>query len=103
MTSVLTAARRDVSVYVRGEEPISRVELVWNVAFPKDALFYCGAWERTYANAGWYRSDDSAAPQSGWKPWYFLVNDGERTDGYGLKVQPGAFGAWKVEPGRGAP
>ena len=92
--------RSDVTVLVRGEDSISKVELVWNVAFPKDALFYCGAWERTYSNAGWYKMDDKEAPQRGWKPWYFLVNDGERTDGYGLKVQPSVFGAWKVEPGR---
>ncbi len=94
------SARRDVFVYVSGEEPISKVELVWNVPLPKDALVYCGDWERTYAKAGWYRMGDSAAPNGGWKPWYFLVNDGNRTDGYGLMVQPNVFGAWKVEPGR---
>ncbi len=92
--------RREVFVEVSGESPISKVELVWNVAFPKDAKIYGGEWERTYGDAGWYRMDDKAAPHKGWKPWYFLVNDGSRTDGYGLVVQPNAFGAWKVEPGR---
>ena len=92
--------RREVAVYVSGEGPISKVELVWNAALPKDALIYGGEWERTYGTAGWYRMDDKAAPHDGWKPWYFLVSDGSRTDGYGLVVQPNAFGAWKVEPGR---
>ena len=91
--------RREVSVYVSGEGSVSKVELVWNVALPKDALIYGGDWERTYGTAGWYRMDDKAAPNEGWKPWYFLVNDGKRTDGYGLMVQPNAFGAWKVAPG----
>jgi len=91
--------RREVSVYVSGEGSVSKVELVWNVALPKDALIYGGDWERTYGTAGWYRMDDKAAPYEGWKPWYFLVNDGKRTDGYGLMVQPNAFGAWKVAPG----
>ena len=92
--------KRHVSVKVTGEEPISKVELVWNVALPKDALYYSGSWERTYGNAGWYRMDDKSAPRKGWLSWYFLASDGGRTDGYGLMVQPGAFGAWKVEPER---
>jgi len=94
------SSRSEVFVDVSGDGPISKVELVWNVALPKDAKIYGGEWERTYANAGWYRMDDKSAPHKGWKPWYFLVNDGTRTDGYGLVVQPNAFGAWKVEPER---
>ena len=92
--------RGEVAVYVTGDEPVSKVELVWDVAFPGYAMVYGGEWERTYANAGWYRLGDRSAPHGGWNPWYFLVNDGSRTDGYGLVVQPNAFGAWKVEPGR---
>ena len=92
--------KREVSVYVSGEKPVSRVELVWNAVFPKDTLFYCGAWERTYTNAGWYKMGDKSAPTKGWKPWYFMISNGKRTDGYGLMVQPNVFGAWKVEPNR---
>ena len=88
------------AVAVVGAEPISKVSLVWNVALPKDVLLYGGAWERTYGDAGWYGMDDAKAPMKGWKPWYFLANDGRRTDGYGLMVQPNVFGAWRVEPER---
>ncbi|MBR5548787.1 MAG: hypothetical protein IKU71_03555 [Kiritimatiellae bacterium] len=91
--------RREIFVYLSGEGPVSKVELVWNIAFPKESVVYGGDWERTYGDSGWFRIGDSSAPHEGWKPWYFLVNDGTRTDGYGLMVQPNAFAAWKIAPG----
>ena len=33
-------------------------------------------------------------------PWYVLLNDGERTYGFGVKVQPRAMCAWRIEPGK---
>ena len=37
----------------------------------------------------------------GWTvPWYVLLNDGKKTYGLGVKVQPRAMCAWRVEPGR---
>ena len=90
--------RREIFVYLSGEGPVSKVELVWNIAFPTGSVVYGGDWERNYGDSGWFRIGDSSAPHEGWKPWYFLVNDGTRTDGYGLMVQPNAFAAWKVAP-----
>lgn len=98
--STCFAFGHEVSVTVSGEAPISKVELIWNVSLPKDALVYGGDWERTYGDSGWFSIDGSSAPHDGWKPWYCLVNDGKRTDGYGLMVQPNAFGSWKVDPER---
>ncbi len=31
-------------------------------------------------------------------PWYVLLNDGKRTYGFGVKVQPRAMCSWRVEP-----
>ena len=42
--------RRDVSVYLSGEGAVSKVELIWNIAFPKEALIYGGDWERNYGD-----------------------------------------------------
>ena len=92
--------RQEVTVTISGEAPISKVELIWNASLPKNALVYGGDWERTYGDSGWFGIDGSSAPHDGWKPWYCLVNDGKRTDGYGLMVQPNAFGSWKVDPER---
>ena len=33
-------------------------------------------------------------------PWYVLLNDGKRTYGFGVKVQPRAMCAWRVTPGK---
>ena len=33
-------------------------------------------------------------------PWYVLLNDGNRTYGFGVKVQPRAMCAWRVGPGK---
>ena len=33
-------------------------------------------------------------------PWYVLLNDGTRTYGFGVKVQPRAMCAWRVVPGK---
>ena len=33
-------------------------------------------------------------------PWYALLHDGKRTYGFGVKVQPRAMCAWRVEPGK---
>ena len=30
-------------------------------------------------------------------PWYFLCKDGDRTDGYGVMVQPNAFASWRTD------
>ena len=33
-------------------------------------------------------------------PWYVLLHDGAKTYGFGVKVQPRAMCAWRVEPGK---
>ncbi|MBR4422845.1 MAG: hypothetical protein IKS68_01335, partial [Mailhella sp.] len=33
-------------------------------------------------------------------PWYTLLHDGKKTYGFGVKVQPRAMCAWRVEAGR---
>lgn len=98
--SPTTDPRREVAVTVSSETPVSKVELIWNVSLPKDALIHGGDWERTYGDSGWFRLEDESKPHGGWEPWYCLINDGKRTDGYGLMVQPNVFGSWKVEPER---
>ena len=32
-------------------------------------------------------------------PWYVLISDGAKTFGFGVKVQPNAICAWRIEPG----
>ena len=87
---LLPDGRGATSVRVRSAEPLTFVRLRWNANFANDVRFFGGDWERTYGGTGWTRS--AARPM----PWYFLVNSGGRTDGVGVKVQPGAFAVWIV-------
>lgn len=80
------------AVDVRAErEGLFAVNLEWPAAWSARARVLCDAWERSYGELGW--RDLSVACES---PWYFLVNDGARTDGYGVQVQPNALACWKV-------
>lgn len=74
----------------------SFVRLRWNVRIDGAIRVYGSVWERTYGDSAWRRVDDVHAPRNGSMAWYFLMTDGVRTDGYGVKVQPNAFASWKV-------
>lgn len=85
----------DGAVKIRCAQPLSQVRLSWPAALPADAKVLCGAFERTYGESGWIRIGATNAC-----PWYVLVTDGRRTDGYGLEVQPNVFAAWHVATNR---
>lgn len=54
------------------------------------------------------RTGEGLKAQSAWTPvgngktvpWYVLLNDGQKTYGLGVKVQPRAMCAWRIEPGK---
>ena len=54
------------------------------------------------------RTGEGLKAQSAWTtvgegktvPWYVLLNDGRKTYGLGVKVQPRAMCAWRIEPGK---
>ena len=78
----------------------SSVKLVWTVALGAETRVLGDMWERTYGDSAWRRVDAAKVPRKGCMPWYFLATDGERTDGYGVMVQPNAFACWKAFPDR---
>lgn len=69
------------------------VRMTWRHAWPKGALCLGDTWERSYGDLEW----KPIVAKARLSPWYFLVNDGERTDGYGVEVQPNAFACWNVD------
>lgn len=73
--------------------PVRYLRLRWNMPLPEDALFLGDAWERTYGDAQWRTHDPSRM-----MPWYFLMNHGTQTAGFGVKVRPGAFALWSGDP-----
>jgi len=76
-------------VFLQTSSPASKVELLWNVDLSDVRKIYGGDWERTYGSSGWHNPSVRRP-----LPWYCLVNGADRTDGYGVEVQPAAFAAW---------
>ena len=73
--------------------PLNFLFLRWNRRLPENALFLGDAWERTYGDLQW-RTHDPARMM----PWYFLMHEGTRTAGFGVRVRPGAFALWTENP-----
>lgn len=80
----------DFSVSAQKSRP-RRVAAVWKRAVEPDVKLLGDHWERSYGDLSW-RGVDGNRPM----PWYFLVDDGRRTDGFGVMVQPNALCSWKV-------
>ena len=91
--------RDDGSVFLHGGNA-SWVKLSWESSFGGAARTLGGMWERTYGDSGWTALSATNRVRGGTMPWYFLVTDGTRTDGYGVRVQPNAFASWKAFPDR---
>ena len=82
-----------VKVQVAAEQtPVNFVRLRWHRKFPENALFVGDAWERTYGDLQW-RSFDAFRLM----PWYFLMNSGDVTAGFGVKVRSGALALWSAD------
>ncbi len=88
----------DGKVVMEGVSLASFVTLKWQRSLSRRAKVLGGMWERTYGDGGWRGAYDEKAPREGSMPWYFLANDGVRTDGWGVQVQPNAFASWKITP-----
>lgn len=72
---------------------INQIICRWSVDVIDDVRILNDHWERGYGDLEWrgystYRM----------LPWYFLVNDGTRTCGTGVMVQPNAFCYWELTP-----
>ena len=83
-----------LSVYVTAQRtPVKKVRLRWHFEKRLKGQVLGDAWERSYADLGWRH----IAPYRT-LPWYALVNQGDDTVGYGVKVRPGAICSWQIDP-----
>ena len=90
--TVMLATNGQISV-VAPSTPLLWVELRWPADWPDGARVLCDAWERAYGELGWRAVTETPL----FSPWYFLVTSAERTDGYGVEVQPNALAGWRLE------
>lgn len=71
---------------------IRRITLHWAEALPEDGQVLGGAWERGYGDLEWRHYVPERI-----LPWYFLVQSGEATQAFGVRVRPGAMCFWTAE------
>lgn len=71
---------------------IKRVKIRWSHKFSDEALFLGDAWERGYGDMEWRHFVPERI-----MPWYFMVNLGAQTYGYGIKTCPKAMCFWQVD------
>jgi len=85
----------DGRVCVRGGA-LSWVRLRWKAHLGSGTLVHGSEFERTYGDNAWHRLGETREKplRGGAMPWYFLANDGTRTDGYGVAVQPNVLASW---------
>jgi alpha-galactosidase len=76
------------------ETPVRRVFLRWRLPIAPGVRFLGDHWERGYGDLEW-RGIVPERPL----PWYFLTLDGRRTEGVGVRTNPGAFAFWQADSG----
>lgn len=83
-----------LSVHVTAQStPVKKVRLRWRFEKRLKGQVLGDAWERSYGDLGWQHITPCQT-----LPWYALVNQGDVTAGYGVKVRPAAICSWQIDP-----
>ncbi len=75
-----------------GKTPIKRIILKWRADLSHGTQLLGDHWERGYGDLEWR----GIVPERV-MPWYFLLNDGKATHGYGVMTQPNAMCFWMAD------
>lgn len=70
---------------------LASVTLFWKHKKNADALILNDHWERTCGDVSWHRSSETEH-----LPWYFMMYDGVRTTGIGVKTGACSFCSWQI-------
>jgi alpha-galactosidase len=92
---MLTPGAEGLAVHVAcPRDPLSRVVLRWETAFPADTVFLGDHWERGYGDLQWRFLQPERV-----MPWYFAAHHAAsgRTFMSGVKTQPSALCFWTVD------
>ncbi|NIK75169.1 alpha-galactosidase [Paenibacillus castaneae] len=71
---------------------VKTVKLRWNRPMTGQLTIVGDQWERAYGNLEWRGIVAERV-----MPWYFLLYDGNRTDGFGVSTGPNAFCYWQAD------
>ena len=73
---------------------LTRLRLRWHGAFPAGCRFLGDHWERSYGDLEWRGLAGERL-----MPWYFLVQDGPATHGFGVKTGAASICSWQADAG----
>jgi len=69
------------------------IKCSWRQSKPSANIKYLGDhWERSYGDLSW-----ESGPSNRKAPWYMLISDGEKTQGFGVKTGTNSICYWQVE------
>lgn len=74
--------------------PVTALRLRWKIQGNPGDTFMGDYWFGTSGGSQWRTMDPFRR-----FPWYFLCRSSETTVGCGVKVRPGAFAVWQMDPG----
>ena len=72
---------------------VQRLHLRWKSGIGPGARVVGDAWERSYGDLAWLPVQAERV-----LPWYCLVEQGDRTSGFGVKAGAAALAFWQVDP-----
>ncbi len=90
--NTVQAGYRGGKVWVRAPEGISFLILRWHGDFSPKCRIFGDVFERSYGDLEWR----CILPER-IMPWYCAAYDGERCEGFGVKVRPNAFCYWQID------
>ncbi len=86
----LEKEEKRLNIWVTAQE-IIRVTLSWSVSIGENALVLGDTWERGYGDLEWKTPEASRV-----LPWYVMIHENGKTDGYGVRTGCAAFCHWRV-------
>lgn len=81
-----------VRLVLNSDVPLTRLAVRWRGDLSAVQRYLGDHWERSYGDLGW-RPEAPERPN----PWYLLADDGTRTAGWGVAVQPNALAFWTAD------
>ena len=73
-------------------KPLNSIKLKWKYSISSNAQFLGDAWERTYGDVSWQKEEMGKK-----MPWYFIQNDNNSTNCFGVKTGCNSICYWDVE------
>lgn len=93
VTVKLKNTGKSIAVHIKAPKvKLSAVTLKWKVPSKKSSTVLNDHWERTYGDVSWHKNSETEI-----LPWYFMENNGKKTNGFGVKTGTNSFCFWQIK------